>query len=51
MYYHPHYQVLETLKRYGCRYFVTKEAGTIKICFTRVIDFIQTEKNEFVIMR
>ena len=51
MYYHPHYQVLETLKRYGCRYFITKDQGTIKVYLTRLVDFIKTEKNEFVIIR
>ena len=51
MYYHPHYQVLNTLKRYDCRYFVTKDVGTIKVYLTRIGDFIKTDKNEFVIMR
>ncbi len=51
MYYHPHYRVLNTLKRYGCRYFITRDQGSIGLYFTRAGDFIKTDKNEFVIIR
>jgi len=51
MYNHPHYTVINTLKRYLVHYFITKESGTVSFYFSRFVDFIKTDKNEFVIIR
>lgn len=47
---HPHDNVLSILNRYKVKYYVTKDDGTVTFSFSRFLDFITTEKGEFVII-
>ncbi len=47
---HPSPETLDTLERYLVKYLITKHSGNIDIYFSRVLDFIKTSNNDFVII-
>ncbi|MBR5755792.1 MAG: MBL fold metallo-hydrolase, partial [Erysipelotrichaceae bacterium] len=48
---HPHKEVVETMEKYDVRCFDTSKDGSVSFYFSRVLDFVKTDKNEFVIIR
>ena len=47
---HPSDETIETLNSYLVRYFITKNSGNVDIYFSRLLDFIKTGHNDFVII-
>ena len=50
-YNHPNQEVLDTLNKYNCYYFITKSDGTIKFYFSKLFKLIKTAHNDFVIIK
>lgn len=50
MYNHPSDRVVDSLKQYNVKTYITKTNGNIKFCFTKFIDYIKTSDNQFVII-
>ena len=48
---HPAKSVLNTLDRYNCRYFITRNDGNIKLFYTRLLKIFKTDRGEFVIIK
>lgn len=47
---HPSKETIDTLDRYMVRYFITKNCGNVDLYFSKLLDFIKTGHNDFVII-
>ena len=48
-YNHPSKDTLNTLNKYESNIFITKHSGSINVYFTKLLDWIKTDKNEYII--